>query len=50
MTRPRHLLTHSIKETFEEEKTMDLVEGPFTKQETPNWCGCHPSWPNGIYQ
>ena len=33
----------SIKETFVEEKTMGLVEGPFTKQEAANRCGCNPS-------
>ena len=33
----------SIKETFVEEKAMGLVEGPFTKQEAANRCGCNPS-------
>ena len=33
----------SIKETFVEEKAMGLVEGPFTKQEAANRCGCLPS-------
>jgi len=32
----------SIKETFMEEKEMGLVEGPFTKQEAANRCGCLP--------
>ena len=30
----------AIKATFEEEKLMDLVEGPFTKQEAAHRCGC----------
>ena len=33
----------AIKETFEEEKLLDMVEGPFTKQEAANRCGCSPS-------
>eukprot|EP00434_Breviolum_minutum_P036841 symbB.v1.2.032656.t1/scaffold3949.1/size47703/6 len=33
----------SIKETFVEEKAMGLVEGPFTKEEAANRCGCNPS-------
>ena len=33
----------SIKETFIEEKAMGLVEGPFTKQEAADRCGCNPS-------
>ena len=33
----------AIKATFEEEKTMDLVDRPFTQQEAANRCGCKPS-------
>ena len=33
----------SIKETFIEEKAMGLVEGPFTKQEAADRCGCNPT-------
>ena len=33
----------AIKQTFEEEKLLDMVEGPFTKQEAANRCGCVPS-------
>ena len=33
----------SIKEAFIEEKAMGLVEGPFTKQEAADRCGCNPS-------
>jgi len=34
------VFSDSIKETFIEEKEMGLVEGPFTKQEAANRCGC----------
>ena len=33
----------AIKQTFEEEKLLDMVEGPFTKQEAANRCSCSPS-------
>ena len=33
----------AIKQTFEEEKLLDMVEGPFTKQEAANRCNCSPS-------
>ena len=33
----------SIKETFIEEKALGLVEGPFTKQEAADRCGCNPT-------
>ena len=33
----------AIKATFEEEKLLDMVEGPFTKQEAAHRCGCKPS-------
>ena len=36
------VFSDSIKETFMEEKEMGLVEGPFTKQEAANRCGCLP--------
>jgi len=36
------VFSDSIKETFIEEKEMGLVEGPFTKQEAANRCGCFP--------
>ncbi len=33
----------AIKQTFEEEKLLDMAEGPFTKQEAANRCKCSPS-------
>ena len=33
----------SDKQTFEEEKLLDMVEGPFTKQEAANRCRCSPT-------
>ena len=39
---PAEVFSDSIKETFVEEKEMGLVEGPFTKQEAANRCGCLP--------
>ena len=33
----------AIKQTFEEERLLDMVEGPFTKQEAANRCSCSPS-------
>ena len=33
----------AIKQTFEEEKLLDMVEGPFTKQEAANRCRCSPT-------
>ena len=40
---PAEDFSDAIKQTFEEEKLLDMVEGPFTKQEAANRCGCVPS-------